>query len=191
MKKNETNKNQIEVLKSEVWRDISGYETLYQISNYGRVKSLGNSLARHEKILKQQLQRDGYTRVWLYKKGLKKKRFPVHRLVAKAFIPNPLEKEQVNHQNGDKQDNRLGNLNWMTHKENIAHAYETGLVKRNNNPVIATHLDSGEQRQFKSQTEASRELGVYMKNISNALKGKITHVGRWAFERSSLDKKSS
>ncbi|SCW57420.1 HNH endonuclease [Paenibacillus tianmuensis] len=191
MKKNETNENQIEVIQGEVWREIAGYETLYQISNYGRVKSLGNSQDRQEKILKQQLQRDGYKRVWLYKKGLKRKRFPVHRLVANAFIPNPLRKEQVNHQNGNKLDNRLENLNWMTRKENIAHAYETGLVKKNKNPVIATHLDTGEQRQFKSQKEASRELGFYMKNISNVLKGRITHVGGWKFERSSLDKKSS
>lgn len=110
MKKNETNENQIEVMQGEIWREIAGYETLYQISNYGRVKSLGNSQARQEKILKQQLQRDGYKRVWLCKKGFKRKRFPVHRLVANAFIPNPLRKEQVNHQNGDKLDNRLENL---------------------------------------------------------------------------------
>lgn len=191
MKKNETNENQIEVMQAEVWREIAGYETLYQISNFGRVKSLGNSQARQEKILKQQLQRDGYKRVWLCKKGLKRKRFPVHRLVANAFIPNPLRKEQVNHQNGDKLDNRLVNLNWMTRKENIAHAYETGLVMKNKNPVIATHLDTGEQRQFKSQTEASKELGVYPKNISNVLYGRNTHVGRWAFKRSSYYKITS
>ncbi|WP_193726533.1 NUMOD4 domain-containing protein [Paenibacillus guangzhouensis] len=170
-----------EDLQGEIWADIEGYETLYQVSNYGRIKSLSNSLGRQEKILKQHIQRDGYKRIQLSKKGQKAK-FPIHRLVAIAFIPNPLGKEQVNHQNGDKLDNSAKNLNWMTRKENIAHAHETGLVKKNNNPVIATHLDSGEQRQFKSQTEASRELGVYMKNISNALKGKTTHVGRWAFE---------
>lgn len=79
----------------------------------------------------------------------------------------------------------------MTRKENIAHAYETGLVKQNKNPVIATHLDTGEQRQFKSQIEASRELGVYTKYISNALNGRTTHVSGWRFERSSLDRKSS
>lgn len=191
MQINEVDENLNEDFQSEVWRDIPGYESLYKVSSLGRVKSLGNRLGRKEKILKQHIQRDGYKRVLLYKKGLKPKKFPVHRLVAITFIPNPLQKEQVNHQNGYKLDNRLENLNWMTRKENIAHAYETGLVKKNNNPVIAIHLDSGEQRQFKSQAEASRELGLYMKNISNALNGRTTHVGRWRFERGSLSQKSS
>jgi len=191
MKKLESIVNQTECREGEVWRDITGYETLYQISNYGRVKSLANSNSRQEKILKQQFQRDGYMRVTLYKKGLKRKRFSIHRLVAMAFIPNPFGKEQVNHQNGDKLDNRLSNLNWMTSKENIAHAHEKGLIRQNKNPVIATHLDTGEQRLFKSQQEASKELGVYPKNVSNVINGRIKHISRWVFERSTLDQKSS
>lgn len=179
-----------EELQSEEWLPVVGYEGLYEVSNLGRVKSLGNSKSRKEKILKQQI-RNGYLSVELSKKHQKTKKFFVHRLVAIAFIPNPKNKETVNHENGDKLENRLENLNWMTRKENIAHAYETGLIKKNNNPVIAIHLDTGEQRQFNSQTEASRELGVYMKNISNVLKGRTTHVGGWIFERSSLEKKSS
>ncbi len=158
MKKNEKDEYQIEVLQGEIWRDIPSYETLYQASNYGRIKSLGNSQERKEKILKQQLQRNGYKRVMLYKRGLKPKNFPVHRLVASAYIPNPLKKEQVNHENGNKKDNSLGNLNWVSRKENIAHAFKTGLVKKNTKPVIATHLETGEQRQFKSQARHLRNL---------------------------------
>lgn len=160
------------------------------MSDHGRIKSLSNSISRKEKILKQQI-RNGYMSVELSRKGQKSKKFFVHRLVAIAFIPNPENKEQVNHLDACKFHNNLTNLQWTTRKENIAHAIALGLMNKNNNPVIATHLDSGERRKFKSQTEASRELGVYMKNISNALNGRITHVGRWAFERSSLDKKSS
>ncbi|AFH59644.1 NUMOD4 domain-containing protein [Paenibacillus caseinilyticus] len=190
MRNNEVIEHQIEVFQNEEWLPIVGYEGFYEVSNLGRVKRLSNSGTCKEKILKPQFQRDGYKRVDLSKKG-QKKRFPIHRLVASAFIPNPQNKEQVNHQNGNKLDNRLDNLNWMTRKENIAHAHETGLVKKNENPVIATQLDTGEQRQFKSQKEASRELGVYPKNISNVLNGRIAHVSGWSFERSSLNQKSS
>ena len=181
---------QNEDIQGEEWLPVAGYEGLYEVSNLGRVKRLSNRGTCKEKILKPQLQRDGYIRVDLSKKG-QKKRFPIHRLVAIAFIPNPENKEQVNHQNGNKLDNRLENLNWTTRKENIAHAYETGLVKKKENQIIATHLDTGEQRQFKSQKEASGELGVYPKIISNVLNGRIALVSRWSFERSSLNQKSS
>lgn len=174
----------------EKWLPVAGYEGLYEVSNLGRVKRLSSNDASKEKILKPQIQRDGYQRVTLSKKG-QKKRMAIHRLVAIAFIPNPQNKEQVNHLDADKLNNKLTNLQWATRKENIAHAIALGLMKKSNNPVIATHLDSGEQRHFKSQTEASRELGVYMKNISNALRGRNTNVGKWRFERCSLDKKSS
>ncbi|MFD7524913.1 HNH endonuclease [Paenibacillus chitinolyticus] len=109
-------------------------------------------------------------------------RFPVHRLVAVTFLPNPQSKPVANHNNGDKLDNRLENLCWMTHKENVAHAHETGLTKINNKPFVATHLYTGEQRQYKTQVEASREIGIYPKYISNALNGRIPHVGGWSFE---------
>ncbi|SMG52212.1 NUMOD4 motif-containing HNH endonuclease [Paenibacillus aquistagni] len=183
MTPNKVNKNQFEKVNEE-WRDVVGYEGLYIVSNYGEVRSLGNDKGRKEKIMKSHVCRNGYEKLDLCKKGQPTKKVYVHRLVAMAFIPNPHNKPQVNHINCDKLDNRLENLNWMTRKENIAHAIENGLIKRNNNPVIATHLDTGEQRQFKSQKEASRELGVYPKNISNALNGRITHESRWAFERS-------
>ncbi|MEC0307361.1 NUMOD4 domain-containing protein [Paenibacillus lautus] len=150
--------NHNEDLQGEEWLPVVDYEGLYEVSNLGRVKRLSSSDTSREKILKPQIQRDGYLRVTLSKKG-QKKRMAIHRLVAIAFIPNLENKEQVNHENGDKLDNRLRNLNWATPKENIAHAIAHGLIKKNSKPIAATHLDTGELRQFKSQTEASRELG--------------------------------
>lgn len=186
----EVNKNQFEKVVEE-WRDVVGYEGLYIVSNYGEVRSLGNDKGRKEKTMKTHICRSGYEKLDLYKKSQPTKKVYVHRLVAMAFIPNPNNKPQVNHINCDKLDNKLKNLEWVTRSENITHAYATGLIKKNNKPVVATHKDTGEQRHFKSQTEASRELGIFPKNISNVLNGRITHVGRWAFERSSLDQKSS
>jgi hypothetical protein len=177
--------NQNEDLQGEEWLSVVDYEGLYEVSNYGRVKCLSNSATRKEKILKPQIQRDGYNRVTLSKKG-QKKRVPIHRLVAIAFIPNPLQKEQVNHLDADKLNNKLTNLQWATRKENIAHAIALGLMKKNNKAVIATHLDTGEQHQFESQSEASRKHCVSMNNIYNVLQGKTSHINRWKFEHSQV-----
>lgn len=190
MKSNEVNEHQIEDLQGEEWLPVVGYEGLYEVSNLGRVKRLSNSATCKEKILTPQIQRDGYQRVTLSKKG-QKKRVSIHRLVAIAFIPNPENKEQVNHLDTNKLNNNLSNLQWATPKENIAHAVAHGLMKKSNKPIVASNIETGEKRQFESQTEASRKLGVYMKQISCVLNGRTKHVGGWRFERSSLDKKSS
>lgn len=129
----------------EIWKDIQGYEGLYQVSNLGRVKSLARLDTRgqrvSEKILKLGKHRAGYFRVNLYKNG-KMKQYLVHRLVALAFIPNPENKEQVNHIDGNKQNNVIENLEWCTHSENIQHAYRTGLAKGlvgENHPLYGKH----------------------------------------------------
>ena len=109
-------------MEKEFWRDVVGYEGLYQISNWGRVKSLERIDCRgqllKERILKPWKCR-GYLRVDLCKNG-KGKSHLVHRLVAQAFIPNddPERKTQVNHINEDKTDNRVKNLEWCDHKYN-------------------------------------------------------------------------
>lgn len=118
---------------NEIWKDIEGYEGLYQISNLGRVKSLEreawNGQAYHIlkcRILKQRLISTGYLMTTMSKNG--KAITPlVHRLVAETFIPNPENKPTVNHINGNKTDNRLENLEWCTYSENEQHAWKTGL----------------------------------------------------------------
>jgi len=105
----------------EIWKDIQGYAGIYQVSNIGNVKNTTDI-----KMLKPQKATNGYRHVYLSAFG-KAIKFFIHRLVASAFIPNPENKKTVNHINGIKHDNRVENLEWNTHSENIKHAFNTGL----------------------------------------------------------------
>lgn len=113
----------LENLDGEEWRDIAGYEGLYQVSNFGRVKSF---VKKTPKILKPFIDTFGYLVVGFHK-GDARKNFNIHRLVAKNFIPNIENKQQVNHIDGRPLNNHVSNLEWVTHAENIRHAYRTGL----------------------------------------------------------------
>lgn len=124
-------------MNNEIWKDIKGYEGLYQVSNLGNVKSIpriidsqfkGKPIKRevYEKVLKKSLTRFGYEYVCLSKNG-KTKKHKVHRLVGEHFIPNIENKKTINHIDGNKQNNRVDNLEWATYKENQQHAIRTGL----------------------------------------------------------------
>lgn len=107
----------------EKWVDVVGYEGDYEVSDLGNVRN-----KKTKKVLKQRMDMYGYLKVTLSKNN-KPKTFLVHRLVATAFIPNPLDKPQVNHKDTDKTNNCVSNLEWSTHKENISHAVNNGLGK--------------------------------------------------------------
>lgn len=112
---------------SEVWRDIPGWEGLYQVSSIGRVKALTKTyvicnssvVTKKEKILRTRPMRDGYRRIELNHNG-ESRSYPVHRLVAMAFIDNPDNKPHIDHINTIRDDNRVENLRWVTPKENAA-----------------------------------------------------------------------
>jgi hypothetical protein len=110
-----------------IWKDIKGYEGLYQISNFGNVKSLSRKYQPKEIILAINRLRSGYKAITLWKNN-QCTVIDIHRLVATAFIKNLLNKPCVNHLNGIKKDNRVGNLEWCTYKENTQHAFRTGLI---------------------------------------------------------------
>lgn len=115
----------------EEWRDIEGFDGFYQISSYGRVKSMGGwcgTARRKESIRSVSLTKDGYEKVRLVYRG-KDRTARIHRLVAEAFLPNPENKDTVNHIDGDKRNNNVANLEWANRSEQMEHAYKLGLKK--------------------------------------------------------------
>lgn len=151
----------------EEWKDIEGYEGIYQVSDTGKVRVKRTGLIRS-----LVLGKTGYYKVSL--KAGHSKTIDVHRLVATAFIPNPEGKKEVNHINGIKTDNRAENLEWVTRNENTAHAIKTGLWnpkegKRIRIPVIAINESDGTAESFSSMKDASKKLGINPGSISHSV----------------------
>ena len=124
---------------TEVWKEIAGFEGRYEISTFGRVRSIERLVDFRGtqkrfipgKIVSQWIMKTGYKKVVLKpNKEMKQYNLPVHRLVAIAFIDNVENKKQVNHKDGNKLNNNVDNLEWCTPKENARHAQEKGLVKK-------------------------------------------------------------
>jgi len=105
----------------EVWKDIEGYEGLYQISNFGNVKSLNYRRTNEEKLLVPKTNNDGYLWVQLFG-GARNRCFLVHRLVACAFVENPGKYDYVNHKDENKANNKASNLEWCTHLYNVQYS---------------------------------------------------------------------
>lgn len=165
----------------ELWKDVPGYEGLYQASNLGRIRSAPDkvtSSARYKvrvwetRIIRPKKEKrcrnsKGYTdeRVELWKDGTHKTML-VSRLVAMAWVQGFSDEMTVNHINGNPLDNSASNLEWVTRAQNIQKAFETGLYQKLQMPVVLTSA-LGDKRQFRSKADASRFLGKNSGYISN------------------------
>ena len=151
------------VIVKEVWIEIFKD---YLVSNKGQVKSLKYN---EERILKHSIDRKGYHRVHLSING-KQKFYQVHRLVALAFIPNPDNKPQVNHKDGNKDNCCVSNLEWNTNGENGKHAYKMGLRKHLTRKVNQYDLEGNLLKTWDSIKEAQEEYKI--NHISQCCRGK-------------------
>lgn len=179
----------------EIWKDIPGYESLYQANNYGEIKSFPRKYSIHKKpfIMKQRNNYKGYAVVTLCKNGIQKNKI-VHRLIAQTFIPNPNNLPQVNHKDGNKQNNNVNNLEWCDNSYNQLHANRMGLnknrIKRVREvcfkPVIQYDLDGNEIGRYSSLREASSKTGCNYKAMSLCALGKIKTSGgyKWKYVNS-------
>lgn len=174
----------------EIWKDITGYEGHYQVSNLGSVRSM-NKIAKGKnnsskffkgRILQPSLS-EGYLSVGLCKNG-KQSTIRVHRLVAKTFIPNPENKRTVNHIDENKLNNNVENLEWATDKENCNHGSRT--IKSSVNrykPVKQLSLSGNLIKVHRGIKLASEDTGISQKRIVDVLKGRTKQTGgyRWIY----------
>ncbi|BCA86671.1 HNH endonuclease [Enterococcus saigonensis] len=163
------------MINNTVWKPVKDYESLYEVSNTGKVKSL-----RNKKILALSITTTGYKKVELYK-SKKKRSFKVHRLVATAFIENPKKLPIVNHLDGNPFNNCVENLEWCNQKRNMQHAYDIGLIpsklhkyKKNlldeykNTDISLRALAKKYEVSPKSLSRLLRENNVIVRSISDS-----------------------
>lgn len=182
----------------EEWKDIVGFEGIYQVSNIGRIKTCERTIIRcdgkpqhiNECIRSIGLDTKGYYRTMLTYDN-KRITIKVHREVAKAFIPNPYNKPQVNHINGIKTDNRIENLEWVSNIDNAYHAIKNGLSSTPMKPIIQMSMNDEFIKRYACIQDAVRD-GFSMSHISaicnktaskNRINPCISHKGfKWIFE---------
>lgn len=165
----------------EVWRNIVGYEELYQVSNFGRVKRLAGKGCRQERILKPQ-NKNGYLRIHLYKEG-KMKNFLIHRLVGMAFPDmvdwnadtkgKPVEELTINHKNEfEKANNHVSNLEWITLEGNINYGTHNERSAKARSKIVSQKTLDGELvKIWPSVMEIQRQTGWRHESISACCRG--------------------
>ena len=155
-----------------------GQDTNYEISDYGQVRN-----KKTKKILKLQTSKDNYKTVVL-SINKKPKNMRVHRLVAMTYIENPLNKPVVNHKDGNRQNNTVSNLEWVTSQENTIHAVNTGLMPRTKEKQVDQFdMDGNKIATYRSLNEAERQTGTPASKISDCcnLKRNSSNLFQWRF----------
>lgn len=179
----------------EIWKQVKGYEGIYEVSNLGRVKSLARTVkaiygrATHyseqkvkERILKPSFSTYGYAYVALARNG-KSKTTLVHRIVAEAFIPNPDNLPCVNHKDENPSNDCVDNLEWCTYTYNNTYKNIHLRKKHTNRRIIQYDLDMNELKRWDSITEAAEFYGIQTTNISACCVGKRNHCAgfKWRY----------
>lgn len=178
----------------EIWKDIDGYEGFYKVSNVGRVKSLdrlvnGNHITCDfqyvkGKLLKLQRDKCGYWRVNLRKNGVNKM-FLVHRLVAKAFIPNPNNFPYINHKDENPSNSNVNNLEWCTGQYNVLYgSCQSKITLSKIRKVIQFDMNMNEIHRWNSLKDAAAFINRAQQNISRCCRGKCKSCGGfiWRYE---------
>lgn len=175
----------------ETWAPVEGYEGLYEISAFGRVKRLGHprdKRTRPQSIMKLSPS-DGYLITCFISREGKKRMVKAHRLVAKAFIPNPDNKPFINHKNLNRADNAVDNLEWVSHQENVNHAmnnrsWRWGGSRKDAKLTDAQVLQIKEHLKFGRKILTYKEIAFFY-GVSPSLIGMIRHETRrvWQFKK--------
>ena len=175
-------KKEKKCMEKEIFKPMKGYEEYYEISNKGRIRRIKYDNIQNEKqygipyYIKYRIDKDGYLKCDLSLNG-KIKRYMVHRLVIQNFGDNPENKPCVNHKDGNKQNNDINNLEYVTVKENNLHALQTGLrIMKNNNlskQVEQCDLDGNVINIYKSANDAKRITGYSQGHISECCRGEL------------------